>query len=47
MILCVYDARKHNALALMDVLRTHPFVVTGETLRANPLYIPPERFLAQ
>jgi hypothetical protein len=46
MLLCVYDTRSHSAATLLNVLRTHPFVVVGERLRANPLYVPPERFLA-
>jgi hypothetical protein len=46
-VLCVYDAREHNASTLMNVLRTHPFVVVDEALRVNPLYLRPEQFLAQ
>jgi hypothetical protein len=47
MILCVYDAREHDAFTLMNVLRTHPFVVVGDALRANALYIPTEQYLAK
>jgi hypothetical protein len=29
----------------MGILRTHPLVVIGDTVRQNPFYIPPDDFL--
>jgi hypothetical protein len=45
-VLCVYDVRKYSARLVLDILCAHPMVVVGERLRPNPLYVPPQRFLA-
>jgi hypothetical protein len=29
----------------MDILRTHPLVIIGETLHENLFYVPPDEFL--
>lgn len=29
----------------MDILRTHPMVIIGETLHENNFYMPPDEFL--
>jgi hypothetical protein len=31
----------------MDILRTHPMVVVGGSLRENPFFVPPDQFLAE
>jgi hypothetical protein len=31
----------------MDVMRTHPMVIIGGLLQANPFFVPPDEFLAE
>ena len=33
--------------AVMDIVRTHPYVIVGGILRQNPFYVPPEQFLPE
>lgn len=46
-VVCVYDLNKHSAGVVLDVLRTHPMVIVGGVLQENPLYMPPDEFLAE
>jgi hypothetical protein len=46
-VVCTYDLSKFSASIVMDVLRTHPMVVIGETIQENPFYVPPEKFLEE
>jgi hypothetical protein len=32
---------------LIDILRTHPMVIIGGALQANPFWIPPDEFLRE
>ena len=31
----------------MDILRTHPMVIVGGVLQANPFWVPPDEFLRE
>ena len=31
----------------MDILRTHPMVIVGGVLHANPFFVPPDEFLRE
>ena len=31
----------------MDVMRTHPMVIVGGLLQANPFFVPPDEFLRE
>lgn len=31
----------------MDIMRTHPMVIIGGLLQANPFFVPPDRFLSE
>jgi hypothetical protein len=31
----------------MDILRTHPMVIIGGTLQANPFWVSPDEFLQE
>ncbi len=31
----------------MDILRTHPMVIVGGVLQANPFFVPPDEFLRE
>jgi MEDS: MEthanogen/methylotroph, DcmR Sensory domain len=46
-VICTYDVMKFSASVVMDILRTHPRVIVGGILRANPYYMPPEEFLRE
>lgn len=46
-VVCTYDLTKFSASVVMDMLRTHPMVIVGGLLQHNPLYVPPDRFLAE
>lgn len=46
-VVCTYDLSKFSAGVVMDILRTHPMVVIGETMQENPFYVPPEKFLEE
>ena len=43
----MYDLARFGANVLMDILRTHPLVIIGETLYENNFYIPPDQFLRE
>lgn len=45
--ICAYDLRRHKASVVMDVLRTHPFVIIAGMLQENPFYVPPEDFVEE
>jgi hypothetical protein len=44
---CVYDMNKFSAALLMQVLRSHPFVIIGGILRENAFYVPPDELLKE
>jgi hypothetical protein len=44
---CTYDLTKFSASLIMDMVRTHPYVIVGGILRQNPFYVPPEIFIAE
>ncbi len=43
--ICQYDRRCFEPEVLLEVLRTHPHVVIGSEVCANPHYVPPADFL--
>jgi hypothetical protein len=47
-VLCPYDVAQMPPQAIAyGALETHPFVVSGGTLRRNPQFIPPDRYLEE
>jgi len=44
-MVCQYNVDRISARLMVDVMRTHPFVVLGGKLYENPYYIEPEGFL--
>lgn len=46
-VVCSYDLRRFPAGTLFDVMRVHPHVILGGTLRRNPFYVPTDRFMAE
>lgn len=43
--ICIYDLNRFSGLAVIDVLRTHPYALVEGVLRENPYYVPPEGLL--
>jgi PAS domain S-box-containing protein len=43
--ICQYDRRLFSPELLLDVIRTHPVVVSGGMVSKNPYYVPPDEFL--
>jgi DNA-binding NarL/FixJ family response regulator len=43
-VICAYDPSKFGSDTMTEVIRTHPALLIGDTLRDNPLYVPPERW---
>jgi DcmR-like sensory protein len=44
-VICVYDIAKFSGDVIVDILRTHPMVISGGTLQENPFFVPPDEFL--
>lgn len=42
---CQYDTRRFTGQTIMDILRTHPYVITKGKLIQNPYYLPANIFL--
>ncbi len=42
---CMYNTTKFTGETIMDVLKTHPLIVTGGKIIKNPYYIPADEFL--
>jgi DNA-binding NarL/FixJ family response regulator len=42
-VICAYDLAKFGSETIVDVMRTHPSLLLGDTLRDNPFYLPPNR----
>ena len=45
-VTCQYDCKRFSPEVILNVIRTHPIVVYGRSVCANPYYVPPEEFLA-
>ena len=46
-LLCVYDLASISGQMVMDILRTHPFVIHGHHVLRNPYYVPPVEVLKE
>jgi hypothetical protein len=46
-LLCVYDLNQLPGRMVMDILKTHPYVVHGRHVLQNPYYVPPIELLTQ
>jgi hypothetical protein len=46
LLLCIYDLDGFSGSSLVEILRTHPWVLLGDTLINNPYYVSPDEFLA-
>lgn len=46
-VICVYPLDRLSGAMVIDIMRTHPLVLIGNSLQENPFYTPPDRFLAE
>jgi DcmR-like sensory protein len=44
--ICMYNVTKFSGQAIMQVLKTHPFSISGGIIAKNPYYIDPDKWLA-
>jgi hypothetical protein len=44
---CVYDANKFGAAIMMQMLRSHPYVIIDAVMHQNPFYVPPDQLLRE
>jgi hypothetical protein len=45
-VICNYDLSKFSASVAMDIMRTHPLVIIGGLLLANPFFVP-DQFITE
>ncbi len=45
-VICVYETCKCDGRMVMDLLRAHPAVIIGGSIRSNPFFVPTDEFLA-
>jgi hypothetical protein len=46
-VICTYNLVQLGGQAVVDIMRTHPMVIIGGILQANPFFVPPEEFLRE
>jgi hypothetical protein len=46
-VVCTYDLNKHSASVVMDIMRTHLFVLIGGMMQQNPYFVVPDEFLQE
>jgi len=45
--ICLYNVNRFSGAQIMNVLRTHPFAISGGIISQNPYYIHPDTWLAE
>ena len=45
--ICMYNINKFPGKLIMHVIRTHPYIITGGVITANPFYIDPDVWLSK
>jgi hypothetical protein len=45
--ICMYNVNKFDGATIMNVLRTHPFAISGGIITQNPYFIHPDKWLAE
>ncbi|MBN2305956.1 MAG: MEDS domain-containing protein [Anaerolineae bacterium] len=45
--ICLYNLTKFSGATIMDVLRTHPYTISGGIITENPYYQDPDQWLAE
>lgn len=44
--ICLYNLNKFSGATIMDVLRTHPYTISGGVISQNPYFVEPEKWLS-
>lgn len=45
--LCLYNVTKIDGATIMNILRTHPYTISGGIITQNPYYVHPDKWLAE
>nr|HPR60202.1 MEDS domain-containing protein [Prolixibacteraceae bacterium] len=45
--ICMYNVNKFSGATIMNVLRTHPYALSGGVITQNPYFIHPDKWLAE
>lgn len=45
--ICLYNVNKFSGATIMNVLKTHPYCISGGIITQNPYYIHPDKWLAE
>lgn len=45
--ICMYNVNKFSGATIMNVLKTHPYAISGGIITQNPYYIDPDTWLAE
>ena len=45
--ICLYNVTKFSGSIIVNVLRTHPYTISGGVITQNPYFIDPDKYLAQ
>ena len=45
--ICLYNVTKFSGSLIVNVLRTHPYTISGGVITQNPYFIDPDKYLAQ
>jgi hypothetical protein len=45
--ICMYNVNKFNGATIINVLQTHPFIISGGIITQNPYYTHPDKWLAE
>jgi hypothetical protein len=43
----MYNVNKFDGATIMNVLRTHPYTISGGVITQNPYFIHPDKWLAE
>jgi hypothetical protein len=45
--LCLYNVTRIDGATIMNVLKTHPYVISGGVITQNPYFVHPDKWLAE
>jgi hypothetical protein len=45
--ICLYNVNKFSGAIIMNVLKTHPYAISGGVITQNPYYVHPDKWLAE
>ncbi|PRY99955.1 MEDS domain-containing protein [Marinilabilia salmonicolor] len=45
--ICLYNVNKFSGSTIMNVLKTHPYTISGGVITQNPFFVHPDKWLAE